>query len=98
MVVLRSRRQGCLSNYIPRLRGHNLVRLFPQVDKITSIRFILFVATTFDLNIDHIDFKTTFLQGDLEVIYKKKLEHFIEEGKESLICKLKKKKSLYDLK
>jgi hypothetical protein len=37
--------------------------IFSLVSKLTSIRFLLYVATTFDLQID---VKTIFLHGDLK--------------------------------
>ena len=43
---------------------------FSQVAMITYIKFMLFVAPTFDLEIEHMHVKTTFLHGDLkEEIY-----------------------------
>jgi hypothetical protein len=33
---------------------------------LTSIRFILSTAATFDLEVEQMDVKTTFLHGDLE--------------------------------
>ena len=63
----------------------------------TSIRFILPLVATFDLKVDQMDVKTTFLQGDLnEEIYMKQPEGFTVQGKKELVCKLK--KSLYGLK
>jgi hypothetical protein len=42
------------------------------------------------------DVKTTFLHGDLkEDIYMTQLQHYVEKGKDSLVCKLK--ISLYGL-
>jgi len=55
------------------------------------------MATAFDLEIDQMDVKTTFLHGDLEEeIYMKQYEGFIKEGKEKLVYKLN--KSFYGLK
>ena len=63
----------------------------------TSIRFLLSLATTFDLEVEQMDVKTTFRHGDLdEEIYMKQLEGFSVKGKKELVCKLK--KSLYSLK
>jgi len=59
--------------------------------------FLLSVTTTFDLEIEQMDVKTTFLHGDLkEKIYMTQLEHYVKKGKESMVCKLI--KSLYGLK
>jgi hypothetical protein len=44
--------------------------IFSLVFMLTSIRFLLSIETTFDLEKEHMDTKTTFLHGDLnEEIY-----------------------------
>ena len=54
------------------------------------------LVSTFDLEIEHMDIKTTFLHGDLEEeIYIKHLEGFTIKGKKRLVCKLN--NSLYGL-
>jgi len=63
----------------------------------SSIRVILGLVATLDLELEQMDVKTAFLHGDLEEeIYMEQPEGFIEKGKESYVCKLK--KSLYGLK
>ena len=63
----------------------------------TSIQFLLSIAVTYDLEVEQMDVKTTFLHGDLEEeIYMTQLEHFMVEGKNHLVCKLN--KSFYGLK
>ena len=63
----------------------------------TSIRTILGLAASCDLELEQLDVKTAFLHGDLqEEIYMEQPEGFEEKGKEKLVCKLK--KSLYGLK
>lgn len=70
--------------------------IFSLVAKLTSIRFILSLVATYDLEVEQMDMRTTFLHGDLEEeIYMSQPEHFVEKGKEKLVCKLK--KSLYGL-
>ena len=70
---------------------------FSPVAKLTSIRFLLSLAASYDLEIEQMDVKTAFLHGDLEEeIYMSQPEHYIVKGKEYLVCKLK--KSLYGLK
>jgi hypothetical protein len=55
------------------------------------------LATTFDLEIEHMDVKTMFLHGDLEEeIYMKQPKGFVVREKKDLVCKLK--ISLYGLK
>lgn len=65
--------------------------IFCVVAKLRSIRFLLNVAATFDLVIEQMDVKTTFLDGDLkEEIYTTQPKNYTEKGKESLAFKLKK--------
>eukprot|EP00253_Pinus_taeda_P021843 PITA_21843 len=59
------------------------------VAKVTSIRLLLFVAATFDFEVEQMDVKKTFLQWDLqEEIYIKQLECFVVKGKKELDSKL----------
>jgi hypothetical protein len=60
--------------------------IFSLVAKLTSIRVIIYLAITFDLRIEQIDVKTTFLHGDLEEeIYMKQPEGFVVKGKKDLV-------------
>ena len=60
----------------------------------TSIWFLLSIIVTYDLEIEKMDVKTTFLHEDLEgEIYMTQQEHFVIKGKSYLVCKLKKTKS-----
>ncbi|KAH9672314.1 hypothetical protein KPL70_017673 [Citrus sinensis] len=60
-------------------------------------RVVLAMRATFDLHLEQLDVKTTFLYGKLEEeIYMLQLEGFAEKGKENLVCRLN--KSLYGLK
>ena len=79
------------------LEGIDFGEIFSRVAKLTSIRFLLFIAAAFDLQVEKMDVKTTFLHGDLEKeIYMKQPEGLIVKGKNELVCKIK--KSLYGLK
>ena len=70
--------------------------IFSPVAKLTSVRFLLSLAATFDLEVVQMDVKMLFLHGDLdEEIYMKQPKGFIVKGKKDLVCKLK--KSLYGL-
>jgi hypothetical protein len=40
--------------------------IFSPVEKLTSIRFLISLVTTFDIEIEKMDVKTTFIHGDLE--------------------------------
>ena len=63
----------------------------------TSIRTVLGLATSFDLEIEQMDVKIAFLYGDLEEkIFMEQPKGFKEKGKEDYVCRLK--KSLYGLK
>ncbi|RDY09065.1 hypothetical protein CR513_06625, partial [Mucuna pruriens] len=63
----------------------------------SSIRIVLSLAATFDLEVEQMDVKTAFLHGDLEEeIYMKQPDGFQISGKEDYVCRLK--KSLYGLK
>ena len=58
---------------------------------------ILVTCATFDLHLEQLDVKTTFLHGNLEEeIYMLQLEVFEEQEKENLVYRLN--KSLYGLK
>ena len=63
----------------------------------TTLRCVLALAAHMDMDLVQMDVKTAFLHGDLqEEIYMQQPEGFEEEGKDKLVCKLK--KSLYGLK
>jgi hypothetical protein len=65
--------------------------IFSPISKITSIRLLMSLDATFNLEIEHINVKKTFLHGDLEEeIYMKYIEGFV--------VKRKLKISLYGLK
>ncbi|GKV53023.1 hypothetical protein SLEP1_g59573 [Rubroshorea leprosula] len=61
------------------------------------IRVVLSLTTSMNLELEQLDVKTTFLHGELhEEIYMDQPKGFEEEGKEHMVCKLK--KGLYKLK
>jgi hypothetical protein len=79
------------------VEGIDFGEIFSPVAKLTSIRFMLFVAATFDFEVEQMDVKTTFLHGDLEEeIYMKHLKGFVVMGKKESVCKMK--NSSYGLK
>ena len=79
------------------VEGIDFGEIFSLVAKMTSIIFLLSLAATFDLEVEQMDVKTTFLHGDLnEEIYMKQPAGFSVKGKKELVCQLK--KSLYGLK
>ena len=78
-------------------QGIDLDEIFSPVVKMSSIRVVLGMAATMDLEVEQLDVKTTFLHGDLEEeIYMEQPGGFAVAGKEHLVCKLN--KSLYGLK
>ena len=51
----------------------------------------MYLAATFDLEVEYMHVKKTFIHGDLEEeIYMKQLEGFIVEGEKELVCKFNK--------
>ena len=72
-------------------KGVDFDEIFSAVVKISSIREILGLATSLDLEIKQMDVKTVFLHGDLDKeIYMEQPEGFTIKGKEDYVCKLKK--------
>ena len=78
-------------------KGIDFDEIFSPVVKMTSIRTVLGLAASFDLEIEQIDIKTAFLYGNFEEeIFMDQLEGFKVKKKEDYVYKLK--KSLYSLK
>ena len=70
---------------------------FSPVARFESVRAVIALAVQKDLKLHQMDVTTAFLNGKLkEDVYMKQPEGFIENGKEGLICKLK--RSIYGLK
>ncbi|GKV31082.1 hypothetical protein SLEP1_g39821 [Rubroshorea leprosula] len=77
-------------------KGIDFDEIFSPVVKMSSIRVVLGLAASMNLELEQLDVKTAFLHGDLhEEIYMDQPEGFEEKGKEHMVCKLK--KSLYGL-
>uniref|UniRef100_A0A2N9FSS1 Retrovirus-related Pol polyprotein from transposon TNT 1-94 n=1 Tax=Fagus sylvatica TaxID=28930 RepID=A0A2N9FSS1_FAGSY len=78
--------------------GVDYTDIFSPVVKLTTIRLVLgIVVVAENLHLEQLDVKTAFLHGDLEEdIYMHQPQGFIVQGKENLVCKLR--KSLYGLK
>jgi hypothetical protein len=91
--------KGKVKKYKARLvaKGIDFGDIFSPVAKLTSIIFLLSIVAAFNFEIEKMDVKTSFLQGDLEEeIYMKQLEGYVVTGKKERVCKMK--KSLYGLK
>jgi hypothetical protein len=70
------------------VEGIDFGEIFSPVAKLSSIIFILYIVVAFDLEVEQMDVKTTFLHGDLEEeIYMKQPEGFVVKGKKDLVCK-----------
>ncbi|KAJ9692948.1 hypothetical protein PVL29_011870 [Vitis rotundifolia] len=79
------------------LEGIDYTETFSPVSKKDSLRIILALVAHFDLELQQMDVKTAFLNGELEEeVYMKQPEGFPSSDGEQLVCKLK--KSIYDLK
>ena len=77
--------------------GVDFNETFAPVAKFTTIRTIVAIGAAMDLEMHQMEVKTAFLNGELEEdIYMNQPQGFVEEGKQHLVCKLK--KSLYGLK
>ena len=72
-------------------KGVDFDEIFAPVVKMTSIRTVLSIAASMDLEVEQLDVKMAFLHGDLEEdIYMQQPEGFVKKGKENLVCWLKK--------
>ena len=70
---------------------------FSPVVRFDSIRTVLSLASKFNLNVNHLDVSSAFLNGNLdETVFMKQPENFIVDGKSSYVCHLK--KAIYGLK
>ena len=79
------------------IRGTDYEEVFSPVAKHTSLRTLLALANEHDLQIDQMDVKTAFLNGELDYdIYISQPDGFVYEDKPKYVCKLK--RSIYGLK
>lgn len=84
--------QGCRQEY-----GVDYVETFAPVARLSSIRAVLALVAHHDWELHQMDVRSAYLNGDLdEEIYMKQPTGYVEEGKESCVCRLK--KGLYGLK
>lgn len=77
--------------------GVDYDQVFAPVARQSTFRILLSVAAGRNMRVFHFDAKTAFLNGELqEEIYMKQPPGFVKDGKEDLVCKLR--KSIYGLK
>ena len=86
--------EGKVEKYKARLvaKGYSQVSgidfgdIFSPFSKVTSIRLLLSIVATFDFEVEQMNVKTSFIQGDLEEeIYMKQPEGFMAKGKKELV-------------
>ena len=97
--------QGNIERYRARLvakgfthkDGIDYKETFSPISKKYSFRIIMALVSHYDLELHQMDVKTAFVNGDLEEdVYMDQPVGFAEEGKEHMVCKLK--RSIYGLK
>ena len=77
--------------------GIDYTETFSPVSKKDSLRVVMALVAHFDLDLQQMDVKTAFLNGNLEEeVYMKQPEGFFSSDGEHLVCKLN--KSIYGLK
>ena len=77
--------------------GIDFNEIFSSVIRLTTIRIVLAMYTTFDLYLEQLNVQTVFLHGELEEeIYMLQPEGFAEIENKNLVCRLN--KSLYGVK
>ena len=63
-------------------KGVDFDKIFAPVVKMTSIRAVLSITASMDLEVEQLDVKTTFLHGDLEEkIYMQQPKGFTRRGR-----------------
>lgn len=71
-------------------KGIDFDEIFSPMVKMTTIQAVLGLVAAWDLELEQLDVKTTFLHGDInENLYMQQLEGFVKKGQEHLYCKLK---------
>ena len=97
--------QGQVEHYKARLvtRGYSqrpgidYQKTFSPVVRFESVRSVIALAVHGNMKLHQMDVKTAFLNGELhEEVFIQQSEEFTEQGKEHLVCQLK--KSIYGLK
>ena len=76
--------------------GIDFHEIFSPVVKLVSIIILLALVASYDLELEQLDAKTTFLHGDLdEEIFMEQPKVFVQNRNKRFVCKLR--KSLYGM-
>ena len=95
-VVERYRARLVAQNFTQK-QGQDYDETFCPVVMFETVRMLIALAVQYGLQLHQMDIEAAFLNGDLqEDVYMTQPEGFVIEGRENLVCKLK--RSLYDLK
>jgi hypothetical protein len=69
--------------------GDDIFYTYSPIARLTTIRVLLFLATSYGILVHQMDVKTTFLDGELEeVIYMDQSNGFVAKGQKGMVCKL----------
>ena len=102
---VKTRADGSIERYKARLvaqdfwqkYGDDYDETFCPVVRLESLRTLITLAVQLGLKLHQVDVTTAFLNGELEEeVYMQQPKGFITDGKENLVCKLR--KSIYGLK
>jgi len=97
VAILNDTRLDLLLKVLLKEMGIDYKETFSPISKKDSFRIITTLVAHYDIELHQMDVKIAFLNGNLEEdIYMDQPVGFIEEGKEHMVCKLK--KSIYGLK
>ena len=78
-----------MANGYNQQEGINFKETFSPMSTKDSLSIIMAIVAHFDLELHHMDVKTTFLNGYLvEDVYMSQLIGFEEVGKHHIVCKL----------
>ncbi|KAA0033349.1 Retrovirus-related Pol polyprotein from transposon TNT 1-94 [Cucumis melo var. makuwa] len=97
MAILNDTKARLVAKGYTQKDGIDYEETFSPVSKKDSLRIIMALVAHYDLELHQMDVKTAFLNGNLdEEVFMDQPEGFMVEGKEHMVCKLK--RSIYGLK
>ena len=84
-----SYKSGLVAKGFTQVYGVDYFETFASVVRFDSLRLILAIAVSFDLELWQIDFESAFLNGRMkEEVYMRQPEGFVVEGKEDHVYRL----------